>query len=59
MLILVLLQVGVGQVIKGWDEGIVTMKSNELCVLRCSPEYEYGERYLSPKPLIPRCTKGT
>jgi FKBP-type peptidyl-prolyl cis-trans isomerase len=28
-------QVGVGQVIKGWDEGIVTMKKGELCILRC------------------------
>jgi FKBP-type peptidyl-prolyl cis-trans isomerase len=36
-------QVGVGQVIKGWDEGIVTMKKGELCVLRCSSEYGYGE----------------
>mmetsp|Transcript_6045 Transcript_6045/g.9002 ORF Transcript_6045/g.9002 Transcript_6045/m.9002 type:complete len:292 (+) Transcript_6045:3-878(+) len=36
-------QVGVGQVIKGWDSGIVTMKKGELCILRCTSEYGYGD----------------
>ena len=42
-------QVGVGQVIKGWDEGIVTMKKGELCILRCSSEYGYGAHGSPPK----------
>jgi hypothetical protein len=42
-------QVGVGQVIKGWDSGIVTMKKGELCILRCSSEYGYGASGSPPK----------
>jgi peptidylprolyl isomerase len=35
--------VGVGQVIKGWDQGILTMKRGEKCILRCRSDYAYGE----------------
>ena len=28
--------------IKGWDEGIITMRKGELCVLTCLPEMAYG-----------------
>lgn len=35
--------VGVGQVIKGWDEGICSMKRGEKCILRCRSDYAYGE----------------
>jgi len=35
--------VGLGQVIKGWDEGILTMKLGEKAILKCSPDYGYGE----------------
>mmetsp|Transcript_41542 Transcript_41542/g.50358 ORF Transcript_41542/g.50358 Transcript_41542/m.50358 type:complete len:108 (-) Transcript_41542:222-545(-) len=34
--------VGVGQVIKGWDEGILSMKVGERAELICSPDYAYG-----------------
>ena len=34
--------IGVGQVIKGWDVGIASMKRGEKCVLTCKPEYAYG-----------------
>ena len=34
---------GEGQVIKGWDVGVATMKLGERCVLEISPEYAYGE----------------
>jgi len=35
-------EVGMGQVIKGWDEGILTMKRKEKCILRCRSDYAYG-----------------
>ena len=34
--------VGVGQVIKGWDLGVMTMERGEKCLLTCKPEYAYG-----------------
>lgn len=35
--------VGVGQVIKGWDTGICTMQIGEKCILRCRSDYAYGD----------------
>lgn len=35
-------QLGKGQVIKGWDLGVATMKVGEKSILRCLPEYAYG-----------------
>ena len=35
-------EVGMGNVIKCWDEGVLTMKVGEKSVLTCSPEYGYG-----------------
>ncbi|XP_046353405.1 peptidyl-prolyl cis-trans isomerase-like [Haliotis rufescens] len=35
-------KIGVGQVIKGWDEGVVTMSLGERAKLTISPEYGYG-----------------
>jgi peptidylprolyl isomerase len=35
-------QVGVGQVIKGWDEGVLGMAIGESARLHCSPDYAYG-----------------
>ncbi|KAM3078404.1 FK506 binding protein proline rotamase rapamycin-binding protein [Clarireedia jacksonii] len=37
-------QIGVGQVIKGWDEGVTTMKVGEKALLDISPDYAYGAR---------------
>ena len=37
-------QIGIGQVIKGWDEGVITMKVGERAVLTCPYDYAYGER---------------
>eukprot|EP00931_Biecheleriopsis_adriatica_P059114 TRINITY_DN3531_c0_g2_i1.p1 TRINITY_DN3531_c0_g2~~TRINITY_DN3531_c0_g2_i1.p1 ORF type:complete len:476 (+),score=85.55 TRINITY_DN3531_c0_g2_i1:38-1429(+) len=34
--------VGGGKVIKGWDQGIRTMKRGEKCILRCSSDYAFG-----------------
>nr|GEX68204.1 peptidyl-prolyl cis-trans isomerase FKBP12 [Tanacetum cinerariifolium] len=35
-------QIGKGQVIKGWDEGVLGMQLGEVARLRCSPDYAYG-----------------
>ena len=37
-------QVGVGQVIKGWDEGICQLKLKQKATITCPPEYGYGKR---------------
>lgn len=42
-------KVGVGQVIKGWDQGICSMKKGEKSILRCKSEYAYGEHGSPPK----------
>jgi len=42
-------KIGNGQVIKGWDEGIATMKKGERCILRCASPYAYGENGSPPK----------
>ena len=36
-------KIGVGQVIKGWDEGVMTMKIGERANLTCPFMYAYGE----------------
>ena len=35
-------KVGVGQVIKGWDEGVLGMSLNEEADLDCRSDYAYG-----------------
>eukprot|EP01083_Nonionella_stella_P082279 227091_1 len=35
-------QIGLGQVIKGWDEGVMTMKLGEIARIHCTPDYAYG-----------------
>ncbi|CAH1773056.1 unnamed protein product [Owenia fusiformis] len=37
-------EVGKGQVIKGWDEGVAQMSVGERAKLTCSPDYAYGPR---------------
>ena len=34
--------VGVGQVIKAWDQGITQLKKGQKAILTCPPEYAYG-----------------
>mmetsp|Transcript_27328 Transcript_27328/g.69121 ORF Transcript_27328/g.69121 Transcript_27328/m.69121 type:complete len:112 (+) Transcript_27328:83-418(+) len=35
-------QIGVGQVIKGWDEGVMQMSLGEQAVLTITSDYAYG-----------------
>lgn len=35
-------KVGLGQVIKGWDVGMATMKKGERAILTISSDYGYG-----------------
>ena len=41
-------QAGVGQVIKGWDEGMARMSVGQVAKLTCTPDYAYGERGFPP-----------
>jgi FKBP-type peptidyl-prolyl cis-trans isomerase len=34
--------IGVGQVIKGWDEGVMKMSKGQRAKLTCTPDYGYG-----------------
>jgi len=36
--------VGIGQVIKGWDEGMVGMAVGEKAMLKITSDYAYGAR---------------
>ncbi|MFS7947280.1 putative peptidylprolyl isomerase [Helianthus anomalus] len=35
-------KLGLGQVIKGWDEGVLGMQLGEVARLTCTPDYAYG-----------------
>jgi peptidylprolyl isomerase len=35
-------QVGKSQVIRGWDESIITMRIGEVSKVHCTPDYAYG-----------------
>ena len=37
-------KVGVGQVIRGWDEGITQLTKGQKARLICPPDYAYGDR---------------
>lgn len=37
-------KIGVGRVIKGWDEGVVQMKTGEKAILDITHDYAYGDR---------------
>eukprot|EP01027_Heterolobosea_sp_BB2_P025970 GEZU01039886.1.p1 GENE.GEZU01039886.1~~GEZU01039886.1.p1 ORF type:complete len:109 (-),score=43.91 GEZU01039886.1:184-510(-) len=45
-------KLGVGQVIKGWDEGVAKMSKGERAKLTISPDYGYGAR--GYPPVIPQ-----
>lgn len=37
-------KIGVGQVIKGWDEGVPQLSVGQKAKLTCTPDYAYGPR---------------
>eukprot|EP00992_Anisonema_acinus_P007811 TRINITY_DN3808_c0_g1_i1.p1 TRINITY_DN3808_c0_g1~~TRINITY_DN3808_c0_g1_i1.p1 ORF type:complete len:110 (+),score=23.28 TRINITY_DN3808_c0_g1_i1:33-362(+) len=37
-------QIGVGQVIKGWDEGVMQMSLGEKALLKITSDFGYGAR---------------
>lgn len=41
-------KIGVGQVIRGWDEGVPQLSLGEKAKLICSPDYAYGPRGFPP-----------
>eukprot|EP00123_Amoebidium_parasiticum_P019570 comp26975_c0_seq1/m.47131 comp26975_c0_seq1/g.47131 ORF comp26975_c0_seq1/g.47131 comp26975_c0_seq1/m.47131 type:complete len:162 (-) comp26975_c0_seq1:82-567(-) len=43
-------QIGAQEVILGWDKGVATMTKGEKAVLRCSPEFGYGNSAQGPIP---------
>jgi len=40
--------IGVGRVIKGWDEGVVQLSIGEKANLICTPDFAYGARGFPP-----------
>ncbi|THH29112.1 hypothetical protein EUX98_g5076 [Antrodiella citrinella] len=41
-------EIGVGKVIKGWDEGVPQLSLGEKAVLTATPDYAYGTRGFPP-----------
>ena len=37
-------KIGIGAVIKGWDDGVMSMSLGERAVLKVSSDYGYGEK---------------
>lgn len=35
-------KIGIGQVIRGWDEGVAQMSLGEKAILKITPDYGYG-----------------
>ncbi|KAL7119330.1 hypothetical protein ACP275_02G056100 [Erythranthe tilingii] len=35
-------KIGQGDVIRGWDDGVLAMQVGELARLKCTPDYAYG-----------------
>ncbi|KAF9191239.1 FK506 binding protein proline rotamase rapamycin-binding protein [Haplosporangium sp. Z 767] len=41
-------KIGVGKVIKGWDEGVPQLSLGEKAILKITPDYGYGARGFPP-----------
>jgi FK506-binding protein 1 len=40
--------IGVGKVIKGWDEGVPQLSLGQMAILTITPDYAYGSRGFPP-----------
>lgn len=49
-------QIGVGQVIRGWDEGVPQLSLGERALLTISPDYGYGARGVGGGLIPPNST---
>lgn len=47
---------GVGQVIKGWDEGVAQMSIGEKAIITCPPNYGYGNQDVGNGLIPPNST---
>jgi len=47
---------GVGQVIKGWDEGVAQMSVGEKATITCPPAYAYGSQGVGDGLIPPNST---
>jgi peptidylprolyl isomerase len=48
--------IGQGSVIKGWDEGVLTMKIGEISQITCTPDYAYGAGGFPAWGIMPNST---
>ena len=48
--------IGQGAVIKGWDEGVMSMKTGETARLTCTPDYAYGAGGFPAWGIMPNAT---
>ncbi len=49
-------QIGVGQVIKGWDQGVITMKAGGKRKLTIPPQLAYGNKNVGNGLIPPNST---
>lgn len=47
---------GVGQVIRGWDEGVAQMSVGQKAILTCPPDYAYGKQGVGNGLIPPNAT---
>jgi peptidylprolyl isomerase len=48
--------IGQNAVIKGWDEGVMTMKTGEKAEITCTPDYAYGAGGFEAWGIMPNAT---
>jgi peptidylprolyl isomerase len=49
-------QIGMGKVIKAWDEGVMSMSLGEVAVITATPDYAYGAGGFPAWGIMPNAT---